>query len=64
MNNYLVWSIDFALIAIALVLALLLPRLIVWDYQENTNCEGCLYWTGKCKLPKGLQCPEKKEEQK
>lgn len=30
----------------------------------NTNCEGCLYWTGKCKLPKGLDCPGKKEEQK
>lgn len=28
----------------------------------NTNCQGCLYWTGKCKLPKGLQCPERKEE--
>jgi hypothetical protein len=25
----------------------------------NTNCQGCLYWTGKCKLPKGLDCPEK-----
>ena len=62
MSNYLVWSIDFALIAIALVLALFLPRLIVWDYQENTNCEGCLYWTGKCKLPKGLDCPERKEQ--
>ena len=30
----------------------------------NTNCQGCLYWTGKCKLPKGLDCPERKEEQK
>lgn len=32
--------------------------------MDNTNCEGCLYWTGKCKLPKGLDCPERKEEQK
>lgn len=32
--------------------------------MDNKNCEGCLYWIGKCKLPKGLQCPERKEEQK
>ena len=32
--------------------------------MDNNNCRGCLYWTGKCKLPKGLDCPERKEEQK
>ena len=31
--------------------------------MDNTNCEGCLYWTGKCKLPKGLQCPEKRRKE-
>ena len=31
--------------------------------MDNKNCQGCLYWTGKCKLPKGLDCPGKKEEE-
>jgi hypothetical protein len=35
---------------------------LVYESDELTNCQGCLYWTGKCKLPKGLQCPEKEEQ--